>query len=175
MARQKNGEGAEPLAEAVTETITYMPGPMDPAVTKWCGHTFQANVGKDITGHPDGSAAEKLNHQLIEAARTNKHFKVGSARTPARETRELPKTAEEYRRYAVAWIKDPEIQTTEQLITRFARDRDLQFACEVGADDYAWLSTLFMPKLHELAKADELTEGQVASIWINHGVMQLPW
>lgn len=174
MAVKNSSDAAEPSAKSVTETITYVPGPMDPAVTKWAGHTFQANVPKEITGHPEGSERDKLNHQLIESARANKHFTVGSRR-PKPQARELPKTAEQYRAYAVDWIKDPSIQHTEQLIARFAQDRDLQAACEVGADDYAWLATLFMPKLHELSKADELNENQVASIWINHGINQLPW
>jgi len=75
----------------------------------------------------------------------------------------------------IDWIKDPAIEHTDQLIARFACDRELQAICEVGADDYAYLATLFMPRLHDLAKGDELTEGQVASIWINHGINQLPW
>ena len=158
----------------VTENITYTPGPLDPVTVKWCGHVFQANVPKEITGHTEGTEREKLNHQLIEAAKGNKHFRVGNAR-PKRDPMELPKTADGYRAYMVNWLKDPAIETTDQLIARFARDRDLQIVCEVGHDDYAYLSTLFLPKLHELMRADEMTEPQVAAMWINHGVMQLPW
>lgn len=160
--------------EAVTETITYIPGPMDPPVVKWCGQTFQANVPKEVFGHPDGSAREQINHQLIERARDNKHFVVGNAR-PKRDQAALPTTAEQYRAYAVKWLTDPAVEHAEQLIARFAKDRDLQLACEVGADDYAYLATLFMPKLHELSRADELTEPQVATLWISHGINQLPW
>jgi len=75
----------------------------------------------------------------------------------------------------VAWLKDPNLDHAEKLIARYAKDRDLREVCEVGADDYSWLATLFMPKLHDLAKGDELTEGQVASLWINHGFNQLDW
>lgn len=178
MAKDKTSmrmtDEADAPSDHVTETITYTPGPLDPVTVKWCGHTFQANVGKEITGRADGTEREKLNYHMIERARENKHFAVGNAR-PKRDPMELPKTPEGYRAYMVAWLKDPDIQTTEQLIARFAKDRDLQITCEVGHDDYAYLGTLFQPRLHELARGDELTEPQVAALWINHGIMQLPW
>jgi hypothetical protein len=161
--------------EPVTETITYVPGPMDPVHTKWCGHTFQANVPKEITGHAEGTERERLNMHLIERARENKHFTVGSGRPARRERNALPKTADEYKAYMIEWVKDPSIDHAAGLIARFTRDRDLQAACEVGSDDFAYLGTLFMPKLHELARADELTEGQVAQLWVNAGFNQLPW
>jgi len=175
MARQPRAiEDSAAVVEPVTETITYIPGVGDPPITKWCGHTFQANVPKEITGHAEGGERDKLNFHLIERARENKHFRVGSGRG-RREEKSMPKTAEEYRAHMIDWIKDPAIEHTDQLIARFARDRELQGSCEVGADDYAYLATLFMPRLHDLAKGDELTEGQVASIWINAGINQLPW
>jgi hypothetical protein len=161
--------------KSVTESVTYLPGNGDPSTVTWCGHTFRANVPKEITGDPNGSQREQLNHHLIERARENKHFSVGSARPKKRDALVMPQAAEEYRAYMVGWLQDPEIQHADQLIARFAKDRDLQIACEVGADDYNYLATLFMPKLHDLAKGDELTEGQVSSLWINHGINQLPW
>lgn len=174
MAKAVRSEETGPETGAVTESITYTPGEGDPSTVTWCGHVFRANVPKDIAGHADGSEREKLNFGLIESAKLNKHFLVGNAR-PKREVNATPKTADEYRAYFVAWLKDPSMDHADKLIARFARDRDLQLTCEVGADDFAYLSTLFMPRLHELAKADELTEAQVASLWINAGVNQLPW
>lgn len=177
MARQPRPIEAEDAAvEPVTETITYIPGQLDPSVTKWCGITFQANVPKEITGRADGSDRDQLMFHLIERAKENKHFKVGSGSAkPRREVSGPPKTADQYRAYFVEWLKDPAIERTSDLIARFARDRELHAACEVGAEDFSWMSTLFMPRLHELAKADELTEAQVSSIWINHGFNVLPW
>lgn len=165
------------LAKLVTETITYVPGPMDPSVVKWGGMTFQANVPKEVTGHAEGTTAQQLAHQVIERARENKHFRVGEGASsrPRREAVTLPKTSEEYRAYVVGWLKDPAIEHASDLIARFARDRELQAACEVGHDDFAYIATLFMPRLHELAKADELSEAQVSSLWINHGFNVLPW
>jgi hypothetical protein len=90
MARApKPTDDAELLIEPVTETITYVPGPLDPVTVKWAGHTFQANVPKEITGRADGSSSEKLNAHLIERARENKSFLVGNAR-PKREATTLP-------------------------------------------------------------------------------------
>jgi hypothetical protein len=151
-------------SQMVTDTITYLPGPMDPPVTKWRGHTVQANVPKEFT-----APAEHFEH-----ARGNKFFRVGNEAVK-RDSMTLPATAEQYRAYIVNWLKDPAIQHADQLIARFAKDRDLRTACEVGSDDYAWIATLFMPKLHELSRADELTEPQVATLWISHGINELPW
>lgn len=173
-ARTKPSDGEGPIAGPVTEAITYIPGDGDPSSVKWGGHVFQANVPKELTGHPDGTDREKLNHQIIVAADSNKHFKVGNNR-PKRDVAALPKTAEQYRAYMVGWLQDPSIQHTNELIARFAKDRELQASCEVGSDDYSFLATLFMPKLHELAEADEFTEQQVAAIWIQNGINQLPW
>jgi len=172
-ARATENEVAE--SGPVTEAITYVPGSQDPVTVKWCGHVFHANVPKDITGNADGNDRDRLNAELIERARDNKHFKVGSGRGSKREAVALPKTPDQYRAHMIAWLLDESIRSTDQLVARFAQDRELQATCEVGADDWAYLSTLFMPKLHELAKADELTEAQVAHVWINHGINQLPW
>lgn len=157
----------------VTETITYVPGHGDLPTATWCGHVFHANVPKEITGHPDGSKAEQLNHHLIERARENKFFTVGG-KARRRDARALPQTAEEYRVYFIDWMNQ-EYQGASDMIARFARDRELQAACEVGSDDYAYLGSLFMPKLWDMAKADELTEQQVAQLWVNNGINQLPW
>lgn len=159
----------------VTETLTYVPGNGDPAATKWGGHTFHANVPKELTGHPDGNERERLNHHIITSARNNPCFSVGGEKPAARPGAKKPKTAEEYRAFFAKWLLDPAIEHVDQLIARFARDRELQAACEVGTADFALIGELFMPRLHELAKADEMSHEQVAATWINHGYNQLPW
>jgi hypothetical protein len=176
MARaQRVVEGSElPLSEPVTETIIYIPGEGDRPSVVWCGHTFHANVPKDITGNAGGSAREQLNMQLIERARENKHFVVGGVRKK-RDARSDPRTQMEYRAYAIEWIKDPSIEHADQLIARLAKDRDLQLTCEVGYDDFAYLATLFMPRLHDLAKGDEINETQLGTLWLGHGYNVLPW
>lgn len=167
-------EESEPVHEPITETVTYVPGPMDPVRITWCGHTFEANISKEIKGHAGGTEREKLNASLIERARENKHFRVGNAkakRDPAKD----PATAEEYRFYIVEWLKLPSFDHAEDLIARFSKERDLRQVCGVGTDDYDFIGNLFMPKLHELAKRDELTEPQLGAVWLRYGFNQLPW
>lgn len=175
MARQSRiVEVEEPPVEPVTETITYVPGQHDPVFITWCGHRFEANKSKEITGHAEGTQQQRLNHHLIESAKNNKHFTIGGQRK-RQDPSALPTTSDGYKAYMIEWIKDPSYQHADELIARFAKDRELQAACEVGSDDFAYLSTLFMPRLHELARGDDMTELQIASLWAQHGVNVLPW
>lgn len=174
MARSpKVVEDNEPVVEPVTESITYVPGPMDPVQVTWAGHVFHANVAKEVRGHAAGTDREKLNATLIESARTNPRFLVGNAK-PKRDAAKEPTTAEEYRGYFVEWLKMP-FDHAEDLIARIAKDRELQIGCGVGTDDYDYMQTLFMPKLHELAKRDELNGVQLSAVWIRYGYNMLPW
>lgn len=168
-------------ADSVTESITYVPGQGDPSFVKWGGHTFQANVPKEITGHPEGTSTERFNHQVIESARNNPCFTVGSQKNARKKKSDaLPVDAKGYRAYMVDWLKEEKngnsvFEHAEQLIERLAQDRELQAKCEVGYDDFQYLGSLFMARLHELAAADELSEGQIAALWVQHGYNQLPW
>lgn len=174
MAKAAKVEEQEEV-QPVTETITYVPGDGDPAITRWAGQTFHANMPKEITGYADGTAQQKMNLHIIERARdpNQKHFRCASQKNE-RQTSTLPKTADEYRAYMIGWLGQ-KYETTDSMIARFAQDKQLQVACEVGTDDYAYLGGLFMPKLHELAKAEELSQGQVAHLWLQHGFNALPW
>lgn len=177
-ARQQAIEETEPAPEPVTETLTYIPGPSDPVQVTWGGHTFKANVPKEVRGWAAGTEREKLNAIVIESARGNRHFIVGNAK-PKRDPVKDPETPEEYRGYFTEWLKSPAFSApdthAEDLISRFAKDRELQAACGVGSDDYEFMQALFVPKLHELAKSDELTEPQVASLWMRFGYNVTPW
>lgn len=162
-------------SELVKESVTYIPGEGDPATVKWCGHTFRANVPVPIEGHPEGSERQRLNHHLIESARNNPSFRLSSEKGPRKSKNALPKNEDEYKAHVVRWMQDPSIDSAQALIERFAKDRQLQIDCEVGSEAFAWIRDLFMPKLSDLAKADELSNEQVAAIWVQHGVNQLPW
>ena len=177
MAR-RTANAAEEIVEdgPVTETLTYLPGEGDPSTVKWGGHVFRANVAKEITGDASGSEQEKINHSMIVSARNNHpHFSIAGERRPRKVRNPVPTNAEEYRRYFVSWLNDPGMISAEAMISRFAKDRELQAACEVGADDFAYIRDLFMPKLSDLARADEMSVEQVAQMWLNHGINQLPW
>lgn len=163
-----------PIAGPITTTITYLPVEGDPVTVKWCGVTFHANVPVELTGNPEGTKREQLNAWMIESAKGNKYYAVGDAPRPRATKPAQPTTPEEYRAYMVDWLRG-RFEHVDDLIARFAKDRELQVMCEVGTDDFAYLGSLFLPKLHDLAKADEMTEGQVASAWLRHGVNQLPF
>ena len=158
----------------VTETLTYYPGPQDPPSVKWGGHVFHAHVAKELTGNPNGTERERQNHHMIERAKENPHFGIGNSR-PRRAKAADPKTAREYLAYFTEWLRSETFETAEELIVRFTKDRGLQQSCEVGTDDFTFIGGLFNPRLHELAKADGLSEPQVAALWASHGVNQLPW
>ena len=168
------------LPEPVVETVTYVPrNPTDPAKVEWAGFVFHANVPKELRGDANGSERDRLNLHIIERARENDHFQVGDQK-PRRNRPAEPKTPEEYRAHIAEWIKDagqPEsdIQSVNDMITKFAREAPLQRACGVGTDDWSMIGELFMPKLHTLQKMEEMSDGHLSSIWVNHGIMQLPW
>lgn len=161
---------------SVTEVITYIPGHLDPPSIIWGGHTFHANVPKELTGSAEGSKREQLNFELIERARENKHFAVGKdGKRPRQRQSATPETADQYRAHFAEWLKDPAIDHVKALIKRFADERDLRLLCEVGASDYDLIGSLLMPRLGDLAKADELSADQVAAMWRDHGFNELPW
>lgn len=178
MARQAKAEveGAEADTGPVTETITYIPGQGDPVTVKWAGQTFHANVPKELTGDASGSETAQLNHHIITTARNgHPHFVAGGGDAKPRASRKAPKTAEEYRAHVAKWLQDPDIDTPEKLIGKFAKEREMQAACEVGTTDYELIGQLLMPRLGDLAKHSDMTEQQVAQAWLRAGITQLPW
>lgn len=139
-------EALPPESEAVSETVTYLPGPEDPPQVKWAGYIFRANTPRTVT-----------NAELIEKARGNKHFKVG-AFDPSRDGVEAmeqspgPKTSDQYRAHAVAWLK--KMESVDELDRKWASEEVLRIDCEVGADDIDFLRDLFNPKRAELRKRE---------------------
>jgi hypothetical protein len=79
----------------------------------------------------------------------------------------------EYRGYVANWLNS--VRTTEALILKWSSDRDLRERCDVGSDDFEYLGTLIEPKAASLARQDGLSDQQVASLWVKHGIFELPW
>lgn len=150
------------------EQITYLPGEGDSPSVKWHGLVFHANVPKSVT-----------KQELIDQAKGNKFFKVGSFDTAKdsiaapEAVAASPKTSAEYRAHFVGWFK--KVTDINNLVDTWAKEQPMRDACEVGADDYSYIGTLFHPKMHELAKAAGLSEGQLAELWARFGVFQLPF
>lgn len=146
------------------EDVVYMPGEGDPSSCKWRGIEFKANIPVRVR--------ESDRPGMLEAARGNRFFRVGSEKSQ-NENFGPPKTAMEYRAYVVDWMK--EVSTVDQLVAHWAADRQLRVTCEVGQDDIAYLGTLVEPKLKQMRMAEGLSESQAAELWIKHGVLELPW
>lgn len=151
------------------EQVTYLPTAGDPPSIKWHGIVFHANVPKPVN-----------KPELIAAARENRFFKVGpfdpaTDSTAALENADAaaPKTAEEYRAHFVAWLRKTE--TIHDLIKNWTADTALRQSCEVGSDDYSYIASLFLPKQHELARIAGLQPQQLATLWAEKGVFELPF
>lgn len=144
--------------------VTYLPNEGDPHTTKWRGVEFKANLPVRL-----------MDKDHIEAARTNRFFRVGLDEPPG-STRGYsgpPKTAMEYRGRVVAWIKT--VETVDQVAAHWAADRALRAACEVGQDDISYLGTLVEPKLKALRLKEGLNDVAMAGIWVKHGNTDIPW
>lgn len=144
------------------EIVTYKPGHDDPAIVKWRGTEFKANVPIRLT-----------NRDHVDAARGNRFFHVGSGKPEDDGPREQPKTAMEYRGHVVDWMD--RVRSIDDLAACWSADRSLREKCEVGQDDVAFLGTLVEPKLRHLRLEAGLSEMDVAGIWVKHGVLDLPW
>jgi hypothetical protein len=146
----KSDETDQPkLPETVSEQITYLPGPEDANSTTWMRHVFHAHQPKTVT-----------NPELIEKARNNPWFKVGhfDVQTDARtkiEPTPFPKTAGQYKVYALDWSKKSE--SVDALDMRWAEEEKLRRECDVDEEDIDYLRSVIGPLRSELAKKDRPT------------------
>lgn len=159
----------DPPAEPVSEQITYMPGPEDPVSTKFHGHVFHANVPKTVT-----------NYDLVKKLRDhpNPFFKLGTFdpntdKAPPEGFFGEPKTADQYKAHAVGWVK--KCAEIEDMAKTWVAEQRIREMCEVGTDDYAWLGTIFVPKMRDLARKAELNDSQLSQLWQRYGVFSLPF
>lgn len=131
-----------------SEQVTYLPGPDDPVQVKWGKQVFHANVPKTIS-----------DPVLIGKARINKFFKVGDfdAKVDAvrAEKTVTPKTAEQYRAWAIAWAKKMERVT--EFDHRWSEEESLRIACEVGTEDLDYINSVIGPMRSELVRRDRPT------------------
>jgi hypothetical protein len=139
--QNKPPEDKDPM---MTDQVTYLPGPEDPPQVKFGGHTFNANLSKKVD----------MPTSYFERLQTNKFFKVGhfdavKDSVPAQEQSE-PKTADEYKVYAVEWFK--KTQSLKAFDERWTEEEGLRQDCEVGAEELDYLSSLARPKRAELKK-----------------------
>lgn len=138
MAKQPKSD--KPAAGAAE--VTYVPGDGDPVTVVWGGMKFEANKPREVT-----------NPQLIAKAKLNPWFKVAGEKAAAKaDPSAPPKTAEEYRGFAIAWINAA--TTSGEMSERWEKEGALREACGVGSDDLDLLGGTFNPKLEKLKKAE---------------------
>jgi hypothetical protein len=158
----KNAEPEASVGAAVSETITYVPGEGDPATVKWGNIVFEANKPQTISGHTgdplkkECTKQERLNADIIERARKNKFFRVGTF-DPRKdsvkvEPTEGPQNSAQYRLHAAEWLK--KANSVEELDGKWIGEETLRKECEVGGDDIDYLMSLFTPKRAELRKRE---------------------
>lgn len=152
--------------------VTYIPrDPGDPAMMLWNGVKFPANVpveldpklhgykvplpkktldpatGRTLTEHVETWVS------MIDQAKGNPSFQVEgeapvAARKPGRPR--IPRTSEDYRSYALAWISA--MEDVQDLAERWDAEDVLRENCGVGEDDLKYLTPFFQAKHHELKK-----------------------
>jgi hypothetical protein len=157
----QKGQGAQNKGAESGTRITYIAGQGDPASVKWRGIEFPANAAVSV-----------VDEELVNLARGNPFFRVGDE-PAAQNANAVPTTHMEYRGYVANWLNS--VRTTEALILKWSSDRDLRERCDVGSDDFEYLGTLIEPKAASLARQDGLSDQQVASLWVKHGIFELPW
>jgi hypothetical protein len=169
MAEKKANQDGPAKEPEAGELVTYRPGAGDSHEVKWRGVKFTANEPVRI-----------YDQEHIDSARGNSHFSVGEGAKANSESSGPPTNAMGYRGHVLDWVKATDSITEPRLaIDAIARqwgaDRGLREQCEVGRDDISYLGTLIEPKLRMLRQQAGMSENDVAGVWVQRGVLDLPW
>jgi hypothetical protein len=157
MGRPSNAALAErALAEqASLPKITYIPiHPGDPADTLWNRHRFRANVPVQVRDVPQGLTAV----QMVEAARGNPWFAV-EGEEQARAIPITPETPEQYRSYAIGWIRTA--VTVREIESRWRNEEDLRVQCGVSDSEMADILGVKKNRLDIMKQAEALAQSAV--------------
>lgn len=158
MGRPSNAELAARATvseQSEIPSITYIPqNDGDPSNTLWNRHRFRANVPvivKDVKG---GLTAL----EMVDLAKGNPHFAVEGFEQ-ARGTPSVPETPEQYRSYAIGWIR---ISTSSrEMASRWRSEDDLRIQCGCGDDDLEYIQSIYRPRLAILKESEALAQSAV--------------
>lgn len=129
---------APPAAKPEGTLVTWRPGSGEPAEMTWQRRKWQANVGVRIT-----DAA------VVEAAKHNQFFEVeGFERAFAPQVHRDPRTPEEYRAHANAWINAA--TSRKEMRQMLKEEAGLREACGCGSDDMDLIKSFYEPKYNSL-------------------------
>jgi hypothetical protein len=157
MGRPSNAALAErALAEQESlPTITYTTiHPGDPADTLWNRHRFRANIPVKVRDVPQGLTAM----QMVEAARNNPWFIV-EGEEQAKATPITPETPEQYRSYAIGWIRTS--VTVREMESRWRSEDDLRIQCGVSDQELADINGVRKNRLDIMKQAEALAQSAV--------------
>jgi hypothetical protein len=143
-----------------TVSITYRPGEGDPHTTVWNGYKFRANEARDIPA--DATVAhDKSPMKMVDLAHGNPHFEVGGTGGKPKNPKakaaadkadpKQPKTSEEYRAHAVAWINAAE--DFDAFTKQWEAETEMRELAGCGEDDIDFLQQFYAPKHDQLRKA----------------------
>lgn len=157
MGRPSNAELAARAERenSAIPAITYIPRDQgDPADTLWNRHRFRANVPVTVRDVVGGLTAL----EMVELAKNNPHFSVEGFEQ-AKGTPTVPETSEQYKSYAVGWIRLT--NSSRELGSRWRQEEDLRVICGCGEDDVEYLQTIFKPRMALLKDQEALQQSAV--------------
>lgn len=155
MGRPSNAEIAARSAASDIPSITYIPiHPGDPHETLWNKHRFRSNIPVTPKDVKEGLSAA----QMIEAAKGNPWFQVAGY-DKAEAIPETPESPEQYRGYAVAWIRLA--NSAKELSARWRNEAELREECGCGDDDNDYLLTIYNPRYAMLKESEALQRAAV--------------
>ena len=136
-------------------TITYIPvHDGDPHSVLWNRHRFHANKPAKIQDVKGGLTAA----EMVEAAKGNPWFKVeGHERAKAIPV--TPETPEQYRSYAIGWIRIS--NSSREMTARWREEEDLRTICGCGEDDIEYIQTIYKGRFAILKEQEALQQSAV--------------
>lgn len=159
MGRLSNAARAErdALIEAGGELpmITYIPiHPGDPADTLWNRHRFRANVPVKVRDVAQGLTAK----QMVEAARNNPWFLV-EGEEQAQATPSIPETPEQYRSYAIGWIRTS--TNSKEMAARWRSEEDLRVQCGVSNEELVDIQAVYKNRSDIMKQSEALAQSAI--------------
>lgn len=157
MGRPSNAELAERALRtgAAQPKITYTPiHDGDPSNTLWNRHRFRANVPTIVQDVKGGLSAE----EMIEAARGNPWFAV-EGEEQAKATPSIPETPEQYRSYAIGWIRTA--VDSREMAARWRAEDDLRVQCGVSDQELTDIQGVYKNRSDIMKQAEALGQSAV--------------
>lgn len=157
MGRPSNAALAERAAaeQGAIPTITYIPiHPGDPADTLWNRHRFRANVPTKVRDVPQGLTAK----EMVASALNNPWFAV-EGEEQAKATPSVPETPEQYRSYAIGWIRTS--VTSREMSARWREEDDLRIQCGVSDQELVDIQGVYKNRMDIMKQAEALAQSAV--------------